>query len=144
MTASASNQIELLHGELTRSVIGVFYDVYNELRYGFLESVYVEAMVRLLRKKGHLVEREVRADVYFQGEVIGHQRLDLVVDGKLVVEVKSTYDLSPVHHRQLVSYLRGTGLELGLLLHFGPEAKFYRTICTLRPPAAKPAWLGSV
>lgn len=71
--------------------------------------------------------------VTYKGRPIGTQRLDLVVDGKLIVEVKSAHDLSPSAHRQLGSYIRGSGIELGLLLHFGPEAKFYRQICTRRP-----------
>ncbi|MEO5568042.1 MAG: GxxExxY protein [Gemmatimonadaceae bacterium] len=138
MDSSPEYRVELLHGELTKSVIGAFYVVYNELRYGFLEAIYVEALARLLRRKGHNVVWEASANVYFQGEVIGVQRLDLIVDGKLIIEVKSTHDLSPSAHRQLLSYLRGTGVELGLLLHFGPEAKFYRTICSPRPAAKVP------
>lgn len=133
-----------MHGQLTESVIGAFYDVYNELRYGFLEQIYVEALVRLLRRKGHEVQREVPADVYFQGDIVGRQKLDIVVDRKLVLEIKSTHDLNPICHRQLLSYLRATGLELGLVLHFGPEAKFYRTICTLRSAARRPPGLESV
>jgi GxxExxY protein len=134
---------DLIYGELTKSVIGAFYDVYNELRYGFLEQIYIESLARLLRKRGHDVRREVGVDVFFQGEVVGVQRLDLIVDRRLILEVKSTAKLAPSSHRQLMSYLRGTGLEVGLLLHFGPEAKFYRTICTVRPPANRPSWIGS-
>jgi GxxExxY protein len=134
----------LIHGELTKSVIGAFYDVYGELQYGFLEQIYIESLARLLRKRGHEVRREVGVDIFFQGEVVGVQRLDLLVDRKLIVEVKSTAKLTPSSHRQLTSYLRGSGLEVGLLLHFGPEAKFHRTICTVRPPANRPSWLGSV
>jgi GxxExxY protein len=125
--------MELVHGELTRSVIGGFYEVYNELRYGLLENLYRSALVLELRDRGHHVEREVHVGVTYKGRPIGTQRLDLVVDGKLIVEVKSTHDLSPSAHRQLASYIRGSEIELGLLLHFGPEAKFYRQICTRRP-----------
>jgi GxxExxY protein len=126
-------RIELLHKELTGSIISAFYEAYNELRYGFLEAIYAEAMARLLRKRGHSVEREVMAHVWFQGDIIGVQRLDMIVDEKVVIEIKSTHDLALAAHRQLLSYLRGTGLELGLLLHFGPEAKFHRIISTVRP-----------
>ena len=127
-------RIELLHRELTGSIISAFYEAYNELRYGFLEAIYTEAMARLLRKRGHTVEREVMAHVWFQGDIIGVQRLDMIVDEKVVIEVKSTHDLAHAAHRQLLSYLRGTGLELGLLLHFGPEAKFHRIISTKPAP----------
>ena len=121
---------KLLHGELTESIIGAFYFVYNELGYGFLEKVYVEALVRVLRKLGHKVQREVYVSVYFQDEVICVQRLDLLVEDKVVLEVKSTHDVSESDHRQLRSYLNGTRLEVGLLLHFGPKPRFHRTICT--------------
>lgn len=129
---AGADQGKLLHSELTESIIGAFYVVYNELRYGFLEQIYVEALVRVLRRKGLIVEREVMVPVAFQGETIGLQRLDLLVEGKVVIEVKSTHALPASSHRQLLSYLRGTGLEVGLLLHFGPEAQFHRTVCTTR------------
>jgi GxxExxY protein len=131
-----ANRVDLIHAELTETVIGAFYEVYNELRYGFLEQIYVEALVRVLRKRGLGVEREVMVPVRFQEEVIGLQRIDLLVERKILIEVKSTHDLALASHRQLLSYLRGTGLVVGLLLHFGPEAKFYRTVCTTRRGSA--------
>jgi GxxExxY protein len=136
---NSKKTIELLHADLTESIIGAFYEVYNELRYGFLEQIYVEALVRVLRAKGHFVEREVLVPVHFRDDVIGLQRLDLLIDGKVVVEVKSTHDLAKACHRELLSYLRGTGLEVGLLLHFGPEAQFHRTVCTTRRGSAESA-----
>jgi GxxExxY protein len=126
----AKGKIDLLHAGITESIIGAFYLVYNELGYGFLEKIYVEALVRVLRKLGHKVDREILVPVEFFDEVIALQRLDLLVDDKVVVEVKSTRDLAAADHRQLRSYLSGTRLEVGLLLHFGPEAKFYRSVCT--------------
>jgi GxxExxY protein len=126
------NKVDLLHAKITESIIGAFYLVYNELGYGFLEKVYIEALVRVLRKLGHKVDREILVPVEFFDEVIALQRLDLLVDDKVVVEVKSTRDLVVADHRQLRSYLSGTRLEVGLLLHFGHEAKFYRSVCTNR------------
>ncbi|HEY3746474.1 MAG TPA: GxxExxY protein, partial [Gemmatimonadaceae bacterium] len=76
--------------------------------------------------RGHKVGREVFVPVFYRGEVIARQRLDMVVDGKLVIEVKSTYEVNAAAPRQVYSYLHGTGLQLGLLLHFGPRPKFYR------------------
>jgi len=78
------------------------------------------------------VAREVRVQTYYKGEVIGVQRIDMIVDGRLVVELKSTHDLSKASHRQVLSYLKGSGLQLALLLHFGLEAKFYRIISSTR------------
>ena len=120
----------LLEQELTESIIGAFYDAYNELRFGYLENVYRAAMEELLRSHGHVVMREVAVPVYFRGKEIARQRLDMVVDGRVVVEIKSTDILHPSAHRQLLSYLKSTELEVGLLLHFGPEARFYRAVTT--------------
>ncbi|HET9424592.1 MAG TPA: GxxExxY protein [Gemmatimonadaceae bacterium] len=124
---------DLLHADLTRSVIGAFYRVYNRLDYGFLESIYAEALSRVLLKSGHEVRREVGIVVYFEGEAIGLQRVDMIVDGLLIVEIKSSHDVSKSSHRQLMSYLRGSEMEVGLLLHFGPRPDFYRVVNTRSP-----------
>ena len=120
---------ELLQEELTRSVIGAFFLVYNKLSYGHFEHVYVTALERELRKVGHHVGREVSVNVYYDGELLCQQRLEMIVDHVLVVETKSTRELHPAARRQLRSYLHATNLEVGLLLHFGPEPKFHREIC---------------
>jgi GxxExxY protein len=125
----------LIEEELTRSVIGGFFEVYNVLGFGLLEQVYAAALERELRARGHRVAREVAVPVAYKGELIARQRLDMLVDGRLVVETKSTERLSPAAARQLYSYLHATRLEVGLLLHFGPEAKFSRVV-RLRGPAA--------
>ena len=119
---------ELIEEVLSRSVIGAFYEVYNDLRYGFHEHVYANALERELVRRGHSVAREVGVRVMYKGDDIATQRLDMVVDGKLVVEVKSTPELHRSALRQLRSYLHATRLEVGLLLHFGPEAHFYRLV----------------
>jgi GxxExxY protein len=119
-------EADLRHHELTRSVIGCFYEVYNTLGVGFLEALYSLALERELRGAGHRVSREHAVRVYYKGEELGFQRLDLVVDETLVVEIKSTQVLHSVAFRQLQSYLRGSNLEVGLLLHFGPEPKVQR------------------
>jgi GxxExxY protein len=120
----------LIEEELTRSVIGIFFDVYNSLGFGFLEHVYVLALERELRARGHEVQRELAVPVMYKEEPLAYQRLDLVVDQKLIVETKSTYELHPAAQRQLFNYLRATNIEVGLLLHFGPAPRFYRAIST--------------
>lgn len=124
---------ELLEEDLTRSVIGGFYDVYNTLGFGFLEHVYVLGLERDLRDRGHRVARELSVSIEFRGQELCTQRLDMVVDDKLVVEIKSTYRLHRAAPRQLYSYLKATHLEVGLLLHFGPTPAFFRLICRNRP-----------
>jgi len=108
----------LIHEDLTRSVIGAFYEVYNVLGFGFLEHIYIPALEHELRARGHRIAREVWVTVFFKGMVMGKQRLDMVVDEKLVVEVKSTYDLRSGALRQLHNYLCATHLQVGLFLHF--------------------------
>ncbi len=111
---------------LTYSIIGAFRDTYNELGDGFLESIYAKALERELSRRGHVVAREVSVQVYYKGEPIAWQRLDMVVEGKVVVEIKAGEILPPRATRQLLNYLRATRLEVGLLLHFGPKPKHLR------------------
>jgi GxxExxY protein len=119
---------ELVEERLTHSVIGAFFDVYNTLGFGFLEHVYVMALERELIARKHRVGREVAVRVLYKGHELAEQRLDMIVDEKLVVETKSTYELHKSANRQVYNYLRSTNLEVGLLLHFGPEARFYRLV----------------
>jgi len=114
------------HFELTRSIIGAFFEVYNGLDYGLLESLYSSALDSELRSRGHAVVRELAVDVRYKGKLIGVQKLDMVVDGLVIVELKSTAALHPSFRRQLISYLNAAKMEVGLLLHFGPVPKAHR------------------
>ena len=116
----------LAEEELTRLIIGAFYRVYNKLGYGFLEHVYAVALERELLRLGLRVAREYSVRVYYDGEELCQQRLDFVVNERVVIEIKSTTELHRAALRQVRSYLKASSLEVGLLLHFGPEAKFYR------------------
>lgn len=115
---------------LVYQVIAAFYEVYNRLEFGFFESVYANALEVELKSRGHTVEREVAVCVSYKQHAVGRQRLDMVVDGCLIVETKASQDLPKSAMRQVYSYLRGTALEQGLLLHFGPKARFYRLRCS--------------
>ncbi len=129
---TAKSQGGLVEEELTHSVIGVFYEVHRELGFGFREYLYSLALERDLVAKGHRVDREVAVMVYYRDEPLAWQTLDMIVDQKLVVETKATERLHPSAQLQLFGYLCATNLEVGLLLHFGREAKFYRVICENR------------
>jgi len=111
----------LIHEDLTYSVIGAGFEAYNALGFGFLEHVYSMALERELRARGHQVSREVAVAVMYKGEELATQRLDMLVDDKLIVEVKATSRLEPEASRQLYNYLRATRIEVGLLLHFSPK-----------------------
>jgi GxxExxY protein len=120
----------LLEERLTHSVIGAFYQVYNELGFGFLEHVYTMALERELRARSHAVGRELYVPVFYRGEELAKQRIDMLVDETLVVEAKATLMLHRSASRQVHNYLCATRLQVGLLLHFGPEPAFYRLIRT--------------
>ena len=115
----------MLHEDLTERIIGVFYDVYNELGHGFIESIYEKAMVIALREKGLQVDQQVDVPVWFRQQNLGVYSADLVVEGLVIVELKAVRSIDPSHEAQLLHYLRATPIEIGLLLNFGvkPEVK---------------------
>jgi len=118
----------LLERETTNLIIGAFFDVYNTLGFGFLEHVYAEALERELRSRARAVQKEVVIPIWYKGTPLTVQRVDLIVDDKVLVEIKSTSVLPPTAQRQLLDYLRATSLQIGLLLHFGPQPRFYRLV----------------
>ena len=109
-------------------VIGAFFDVYNTLRFGFLEAVYVRALEYELRSRGLDAQREAPVTVQYKGQDVGLYRVDLLVDGWIVVEAKATKHLDPNARYQTLNCLRATGSSMGLLLHFGPRATFQRIV----------------
>ena len=138
-----ADQRRYRHEELTKRVIGIFYEVYNELGSGFLESVYEAAMELALRQAGLSVQRQRAIEVRFRGHTIGDFRGDLVVEGVLLVELKAVKALESAHEAQVLNYLRATDLEVGLLLNFGPKPEvkrfaFDNTRKAARAPAVLP------
>ena len=132
------------HHSTTEKIIGVFYEVYNELGVGFLESVYVEALSIALGEAGLSVDRETPLAVTFRGRVVGRFRADLVVNEAVLVEAKACNRLHPLHEAQVLNYLRGTSLEVGLLLNFGSRAQFRRLLFdNPRKTQYKPSWPSS-
>lgn len=120
----------LLHAELSRSVLGAFHEVYDHVGYGMLEHLCSTALEDELRARGHIIGRGVTVGVHYEGRQIGTQRLDMVVDDTLVIEVKAVEVLHPSAFRQLLNYLRVTRYEVGLLLNFGPKPTFKRVLYT--------------
>lgn len=116
------------HAELTDKIIGIFYDVYNELGYGFLESVYEESLVIGLREGGLSLERQLAIPVWFRGHEVGRFRGDILVEGKVLIELKSARTLEAAHEAQLLHYLKSTEIEIGLLLNFGSRPQFRRLL----------------
>ena len=125
-----SGNLDLLHGDITGEIIAAFYAVYNELGYGFVESVYVRALAIELFQRRMNVAREVPVTVYYKGVTVGTYRADLIVADTVVVEVKAGEQPAEHDRPQLINYLRSSGKEVGLLLHFGPKAVLKRVIHT--------------
>lgn len=114
---------------LTGSIIRCFFKAYNKLGSGFLESVYAAALERELLAVGHKVAREVSVQVLYDGDPLAWQRLDFLVDERVILEIKSSSHLPPHATRQLFNYLRATRLSVGLLLHFGEKPHIHRVFC---------------
>jgi GxxExxY protein len=121
---------ELLHKETTDRIINAFYNVYNTLGYGFLERVYENAMLIELLDRGLTVEQQLPLKVLYRDHVVGSFFADLVVDHKVVVELKAMETIQQSHLTQLQNYLRATQIEVGLLLNFGRKPEVKRRIFT--------------
>ena len=125
--ANGNSDSKLLYPELTEKIIGIYYDVYNELGHGFLESVYCNCMKLALHTAGLCVQREVPIPVYFRGTDVGQFKADLIVGHCILLELKAVQNLDRSHEAQVMNYLRSTQLEVGLLRNFGaPRPQFRR------------------
>jgi len=109
------------HEEITHKVIGAAYKVFNKLGFGFLESIYKKAMIIEMDKGDLKVEEEKSLKVYYDNQIIGDFYVDLFVEDKIVVELKSVQHLAKEHEVQLVNYLNGLKKDVGLLINFGPS-----------------------
>lgn len=120
----------MLYEDLTSQIIAAFFDVYNKLGYGFLEKVYENALILELGKRGLRVAQQVSIQVCYEGQSVGEYFADLLVEGKVILEIKAADALVQAHENQLVNYLKATRLEVGLVLNFGPKPQFKRKIFT--------------
>ena len=127
----------LLEEELTRKIIGAFFEVYNALGFGFLESIYRRALEIALRRRGLLVDREFPIEIFFGGESVGFHRIDLLVERRVIVEVKATHKLAYADRLQLMNYVTAMNLDVGLLLHFGPRPEIKRVLGGAQPERAR-------
>jgi len=118
----------LKHEALTERIIGVFYDVYNELGYSFLESVYENSMVIALREAALAVSQQVPVPVRFRDHLVGDFRADILVERTILLELKSARVLERAHEAQLLHYLKSSEIEIGLLLNFGSSPQFRRLL----------------
>jgi GxxExxY protein len=122
------NTDRLKYKETTDIILKSFYEVYNELGDGFLESVYENALYIVLTGYGLCVERQKDISVFFRGNIIGDFKADLIVNEKVIVELKVVRTLNTTHEAQLINYLKATNIEVGLLLNFGRKPEFKRFV----------------
>ncbi|MCU0443827.1 MAG: GxxExxY protein [Microscillaceae bacterium] len=122
--------MELLHKEITDKVLKIFYQVYNELGFGFLERVYQNAMYYELKAQGLTCETEKAIKVYYKNLLVGEYRADIVIENKVILELKASEVLVYENELQLINYLKATEIEVGLLLNFGQKPEFKRKIFT--------------
>ncbi len=119
----------IIHKELSYKIIELALEVHNELGCGFLEKVYENAMMVLLDREKIPARQQTPADVYFQGKVIGQYFADILVDSKVILELKTVDAITNVHIAQILNYLRATGIKLGLVLNFAkPKFEYKRLV----------------
>ena len=119
---------DLKHFELTQRIIAVFYEVYNELGHGFLESVYQKSLILALKDSGLIVQSPIEIPVWFRGHQVGEFEGDVLVEKCVLLELKAARTLDSSHKAQLLNYLRATEIEIGLLLNFGVKPEIKRLI----------------
>ena len=118
----------MLHEELTGKILEASFEVIKELGAGFLEGVYEKALLVALRQKGIEARNQVPLNVLFRGQVVGDYYADILVEGKVIVELKAVKMLMPEHQAQLINYLKATGIQVGLLINFGNPKLEYRRL----------------
>jgi GxxExxY protein len=116
------------HEEITEQIINAAHTVHNKLGYGFLEKIYHNSLVIELRKRNLFVEPEKPIKVNYDKQTVGEFFADIVVDNKVIVEVKAADRHNPVFEAQLLNYLRATGLEVGLIINFGTSVEVKRMV----------------
>jgi GxxExxY protein len=118
------------HQELTKSIIGIYYNVYNELGFGFLEKVYHKSLLIELKRNGYKIDSEKKVNVYYKNEIVGEYIPDIIINDSVIVELKCVEYLTDIHENQLLNYLKATNCEVGLILNFGKDPQFIRKIFT--------------
>jgi GxxExxY protein len=118
--------MELKHQELTEKIIQCCFKVHNTLGFGFLEKVYENALVIELSKAGLDAKQQYPIQVYYEGEVVGDYQADVLVENKVILELKSIDRIADIHEIQLKNYLKATGIEVGLLINFGKSVEIRR------------------
>jgi GxxExxY protein len=135
----------MIDEDITERVIGAAHEVHHVLGFGFLEAVYGNALYKELTARGIKCECQKPVDVYYKEELVGHYIPDMIVEDKIIVELKSVVDLRPEHEWQLLNYLAACKLEVGLLINFGRNVQVKRKINTKNSRyIGKPDWTSNI
>jgi GxxExxY protein len=134
MDSQDLQDVKTPHEELSRQIIGCSFDVINELGAGFLESVYERALHIALTESGLAVERQKPIEVRFRSQVVGDFYADLLVEGKILIELKAVKAIAPEHQAQIINYLNATGISVGLLINFGNPRLEYKRFTRSKSP----------
>ncbi|MFC1580595.1 GxxExxY protein [Thermodesulfobacteriota bacterium] len=121
------------HKDITAKAIDCAYKVHNTIGFGFLERVYQNALLIELEKNGLQAEKEVPIKVFYEEKIVGDYIADIIVEGKVVLELKSVKEIHPAHEVQLTNYLKATGIEVGLLINFAESVQVKRRVFTPEP-----------
>jgi GxxExxY protein len=121
-------RIDLLYKEITDKIIRCLYNVYDELGTGFLESIYEKSLMIELIEMGLKVENQKDLKVYYKNHLVGDFKADIIVENKIIIEIKAVSKLIPQHEAQLLNYLKATNIKVGLIVNFGEKLEFKRKI----------------
>jgi GxxExxY protein len=117
-----------LHGELTHTILNAAFEVHNYLGCGFIEKVYENALIRELKIRKIICENQKTIQISYKEGIVGNYIADIVIDGKVIVEVKACEKITKIHEAQLINYLKATGYKVGLILNFSKTKLEYKRL----------------
>ncbi len=123
-----TNENKIIHKDLSYKVIGLAMEVHRELGCGFLEKVYENALMALFQREGISARQQAPVTVCFQGKVVGEYFADILVEDKIILELKASRDIAEIHKAQALNYLKATSLRLAIILNFGKEKFEYKRL----------------
>jgi len=124
-----TNKEKIIYKDLSYRIVGLAIEVHNKLGPGFLEKVYENAMMVLFQRDGVSAKQQASVKVYFEGQEVGDYYADIIVENKIILELKTAEQITEVHKAQILNYLRATGLKLGMILNFAkPGLEYARVV----------------
>ncbi len=125
-----TNEKEIVYKDLSYKIVGLAMEVHSKLGYGFLEKVYENALMLLFRREGIKAEQQAAIKVHFEGEIVGEYFADILIEDKIILELKVLDKITDVHIAQALNYLKATGLQLAIIINFGKRKLEYERLIT--------------